>query len=298
MDVRERVCRLPIWRGHVDPVPLDGGITNVNFVVADAGRKVVVRVGSDIPVHGVMRFNERAASEAAWRAGLSPAVVHAEPGILVIEYIEGVTFTPDHVQRPENLERIVPMVARVHREMPQHLQGPALVFWVFHVLRDYTHTLVAANSPYRDQLSRLSGIAAELESQVGAVTLVYGHNDLLPANIIDDGDRLWLIDWDYAGFNSPLFDLANLASNNGLSAEQEHWMLRAYFGGAADAALFHAYSAMTCASLLRESLWSMVSEIHSTLAFDYARYTTDYLGRFERAFERHRALGSSVLIRR
>ena len=41
---------------------------------------------------------------------------------------------------------------------------------------------------------------------------------------------------------------------------------------------------MKCASLLRETLWSMVSEIHSTLDFDYAAYTRDYLARFERAF--------------
>ena len=64
-----------------------------------------------------------------------------------------------------------------------------------------------------------------------ASTLVFGHNDLLPANLIDDGSRLWLIDWDYAGFNSPLFDLANLASNNQLAEEQEAWLLEAYYRG-------------------------------------------------------------------
>ncbi len=63
-------------------------------------------------------------------------------------------------------------------------------------------------------LPRLLGIAAELEQAVGAVEIVYGHNDLLPTNFIDAGAELWLIDWDYAGFNSPLFDLANLCSNN------------------------------------------------------------------------------------
>ena len=68
-------ARLPIWSGPVDPQPLGGGITNVNFLVEDAGRRVVVRIGDDIPVHGVMRFNELAASRAAHAAGVSPAVL-------------------------------------------------------------------------------------------------------------------------------------------------------------------------------------------------------------------------------
>ena len=119
-----RVAALPIWSGRVDPVPLAGGITNQNFRVEDRGRRYVVRVGSDIPVHGVVRANELAASRAAHLAGLSPAVVHAEPGILVLDFIEGRTFTPEDVRNPANLERLVDMVRRCHRDVPQYLRGP------------------------------------------------------------------------------------------------------------------------------------------------------------------------------
>ncbi len=287
MEAIDRVRLLPIWRGPVNPEPLGGGITNVNFVVTDGARKVVVRVGDDIPAHGVMRFNERAASVAAFQAGLSPEVLYSEPGILVIDHIQGITFTAEHVRRSYNLERILGLIKRVHTDMPKHVRGPALVFWVFQVLRDYAHTLREGQSRHAPRLAGLLDVAATLERDVGAVQLVYGHNDLLPANFIDDGQRIWLIDWDYAGFNSPLFDLANLASNNGLSPEQENWLLRAYFGGQPADSLQRAYSAMKCASLLRETLWSMVSEIHSKLDFDYATYTGDYLGRFEQALHVH-----------
>ncbi len=289
MSPVERVKNLPIWRAPVQPEPLGGGITNLNFTVDHAGERFVVRVGDDIPVHQVMRFNERAASEAAFRAGLSPEVVHAEPGILVIRFIEGKTLTAEDVRVPATLERILPLLSRVHRNMPGEVRGPALVFWVFHVLRDYGHTLRDGLSRHLLRLPELLAIADELERDVGPIQMVYGHNDLLPANFIDDGQRIWLIDWDYAGWNSPLFDLANLASNNGLTPEQEAWMLEAYFGRAADTALKRSYSAMKCASLLRETLWSMVSEIHSKLAFDYPAYTADYLGRFEQALAAHRA---------
>ena len=133
----------------------------------------------------------------------------------------------------------------------------------------------------RDVLPVLREKSAALEKAVGSIDLVYGHNDLLAANFIDDGKRLWLIDWDYAGYNSPLFDLANLASNNGLSPEQERWLLDHYFNAATPDTTRHAFDAMKCASLLRETLWSMVSEIHSTIDFDFVEYTRENLERFD-----------------
>jgi thiamine kinase-like enzyme len=279
-----RVAALPIWSGRVDPVPLAGGITNQNFMVEDRGRRYVVRVGSDIPVHGVVRANELAASRAAHLVGLGPAVVHAEPGILVLDFIAGRTFTAEDVRNPANLERLVDTVRRCHRDVPQFLRGPAAMFWVFHVVRDYSHTLREGNSRHEPRLSELLSRAARLEAAVGPIEVVFGHNDLLAANFIDDGQRLWLLDWEYAGFNSPLFDLGGLASNSELSPEQAEQVLALYFGKPVDDQLRRRAQAMTAASLLRETMWSMASEIHSTVDFDYAAYTAENLKRFETAY--------------
>ncbi len=282
-EAMARVEALTCWSGRVQPEIIKGGITNANFRVEDAGRRYFVRIGDDIPVHGVMRFNELAASRAAAECGLSPKVVHAEPGALVFEFVDGKTLAAEDVRRPEMLARILPLIRKCHREMPLYVTGPALIFWVFHVLRDYGHSLEAGDSRHVAALPRLLNIAAELEKAVGAVEIVYGHNDLLPTNFIDGGERLWLIDWDYAGFNSPLFDLANLCSNNEVPADDEAKLIEAYFERRTDADLMRRYHAMKCASLLRETMWSMISEIHSTLDFDYAAYTAENLARFERA---------------
>jgi thiamine kinase-like enzyme len=279
-----RVAALAIWFGRVDPLPLAGGITNQNFTVEDRGRRYVVRVGNDILVHGVVRANELAASRAAHLAGLSPRVVHAEPGILVLDFIEGRTFTPEDVRNSANLERLVNMMRRCHRDIPQFLRGPAAIFWVFHVVRDYAHTLREANSRHAPLLPELLARAARLEAAVGPIEVVFGHNDLLAANFIDDGHRLWLVDWEYAGFNSPLFDLGGLASNSELSPEQADHALSLYFAKPVDDQLRRRASAMIAASLLRETLWSMVSEVHSTVDFDYAAYTAENLRRFEGAY--------------
>lgn len=84
------------------------------------------------------------------------------------------------------------------------------MFWVFHVVREYGRTLEAQGSRHAAMLPALRDAAAALERAVGRIDVVFGHNDLLAANFIDDGERIWLIDWDYAGFNSPLFDLGGL----------------------------------------------------------------------------------------
>ena len=283
-DPIARAAGLACWSGPVAPEPLTGGITNKNYLVRDRRERFVVRIGDDIPVHQVMRFNELAASRAAAAVGLSPQVVHSEPGALVFSFIEGKTLAAEDVRPRPMLARILPLIRRCHREMPQHLRGPALIFWVFHIVRDYAATLHEGKSRWIPELPRLLHAAAGLEAAIGPIDVVYGHNDLLPANFIDDGTRLWLIDWDYAGFNSPLFDLGNLCSNNEVAPEDEEWLLEAYFERPLDDGLRRCYQAMKCASLLREAMWGMVSEIHSTLDFDYRAYASDYLARFERAF--------------
>jgi thiamine kinase-like enzyme len=281
-----RITALPLWRGPVDPEPLPGGITNTNFTVLDGGRRYVVRVGDDIPVHGILRFNELAATRAAEAAGISPRVMHAEPGILVLDFVEGRTLGPDDIRERAMQERIVPLLRRVHRELPRHLRGPALAFWVFHVLRDYAHTLAEAGHRLAPNLPVWLGVAERLERAVGPIDLVFGHNDLLAANFIDDGERLWLVDWDYAGFNSPLFDLGGLASNSELPEADREWLLEAYFERPVGDALRLQSHAMLTASLLREAMWSMVSEVHSRLEFDFVAYTGENLARFEQALSR------------
>lgn len=282
-----RAAALPCWSGPVEIEPVSGGITNSNFLVQDHGERLFVRIGDDIPVHGVWRWNELAASRAAHAADVSPEVVYAEPGATVLRFIEGATLRPEDLRHTHTLALAISLIRRCHLQIPNHHRGPNVLFWVFQVLRSYLATLRTANSPHVGKLGRLQKLAAQLEEDVGAVHITFGHNDLLAANFIDDGTRLWIVDWEYAGFNSPLFDLGGLASNNELPRDQEMWMLETYFQAPVTALVWRSYSAMKCASLLRETMWSMVSEIHSTLAFDYVAYTEENLRRFEAAYNAH-----------
>lgn len=283
-EAARRAAALACWRGRVTPVPLGGGISNFNFLIEDGGARFFVRIGDDFEVHNVLRRFELAASRAAHAAGISPEVVHAEPGAMVFRHIEGRTLAPEDVREPTMLERIVPLVRACHRELPKHFRGPTPAFWVFQVVRDYAARLADEGHRLTAELPRYLAAAERLEAAVGPVEIVFGHNDLLAANLIDDVERLWLVDWEYAGLNSPLFDLGGLASNNELTPALEERLLELYFNAPATDDLRRRYHSMKCASLLREAMWSMVSELHLTVDFDYQAYTAENLARFERAY--------------
>jgi len=269
----QRLARLPCWHGKVSLEPLKGGLANLSFVALDRGEKFVVRCGGDIPVHHVFRDRERAASRAAYEAGLSPELVHVEPGITVLRFIEGRTL--GEADLGANLGRLVPLLKTCHREVGRRLHGPANMFWIFHVIRDYVRT---ANAD-----ERYLALADELERRQVPLPIVFGHHDLLPANFLDDGRRLWLIDWEYGAFGTAMFDLANLSCHGVFDAEQDEALLAAYFEAPIGSELRGAFAAMKIASELREALWAMVSDIHlKTPGIDYQAYASEHMARFER----------------
>ena len=289
-DHFKRVESLNCWEHTINCEPLEGGITNRNFLVEHGDEKFFVRLGVDIPEHGVYRFNELAANRAAHKCGISPEVVYAETGVMVLRFINGKTLEPENLRNISTLKKVVPLLKTCHQQMPLYLPGSSLIFWVFQVIRGYVNTLKESKSRMIHKLSRFLEINHELEKTVGTIDLFYGHNDLLSGNFIEDNNRLWLVDWDYAGFNSPLFDLANLASNNEYAEGLERELLEMYFENVVSDDLWKRYFAMKCASLLRESMWSMVSEIYSTLDFDYIQYTAENLERFENTFAEFRKI--------
>ena len=288
----DRIAGLACWRGRVGVEPLSGGLSNRNYLVRDGGARFVARLGADVPEHGILRRHEQASSRAAAAAGISPGLHHAGPGVLVFRFIEGRTLTADDLRRDGTLPRVLALVRRAHDEIPPHLGASKPVFQVFDVLRGYAATLKRGNSRMAGDLPRLMAAAARLELEAGPAETKFCHNDLLAANLIDDGKRLWLIDWEYGGFNAPLFDLGNLASNNSLSPAQMDWLLAEYDGRAPDPKRRRALRAMICASLLREAMWSMMQEIHSSLPIDYVAYTKENLARYETAWNEFAGAGA------
>ena len=282
-----RIRALPCWNGVIEIAPLPGGLSNENFVVTDAKGRHVVRLGRDYPFHHVFRERELMTARAAHAAGFAPAVEYAEQGIVVSQYIDAKTCTAADVRA--NIGRIALLVRAFHREMPGHVSGAGFMFWVFHVIRDYARTLEAGGSRLAGEMPRYLTLADELERAQALLPIVFGHNDLLPTNFLDDGEKIWMIDFEYAGFNTSMFDLAGAASNAGMSDEESEQLLTKYLGRAPDEKIRRSHAAMQCASLLREAMWSMISELHlDAPGIDYVAYTTENLARLEVALDSYR----------
>lgn len=282
------VIRALPWQGPITAEPLLGGLSNESWKITDARGPHVVRLGRDFPFHHVDRAREVMVARAAHAAGFGPAVLHAEPGLNVVEFLNARTWGPDDLRA--NPERVGDLLRRFHDEMPPHIEGAAFLFWPFHVIRDYARTITAGNSPFTADLPTLLSLNAELEAAQIPLPLIFGHHDLLPANFLDDGNRLWLIDYEYAGFGTALFDLAGAASNAGMTQDETDRLLQAYFGGPPSAALRRAFDAMQCASLLREAMWAMVSDLHlAAPGADYAAYARENLDRLAAALDRYRS---------
>ena len=278
----ELINSIKFWKSEIKVSPVEGGITNKNFLVDDGSEKYFVRIGDDIPEHLVFRSNEIQASNAASKIGVCPKLLFHDKSIQVFNFINGKTL--DSADIKNNLEEITKLIKKVHTMIPEQLVGQSVIFWVFYVIKNYKNFLEKNDSTYIKILPDLLEKSIKLESVSAPFDIVFSHNDLLPANFIQNKNQIWLIDWEYAGFNTPLFDLGGLASNNEFTEKEEKNLLENYFEKKISSELFIKYKAIKCASLLRETMWSMVSEITSNINFDYRSYTSDNLSKFNKAF--------------
>ncbi len=282
-----RIRALPCWQGEIRAERLKGGLSNESWKVTDDAGAHVVRFGKDFPFHHVSRAAEVMAAAAAHRAGFAPAVEYTGRGVMVSEFLPARTWGEADMRA--NPGRIGRLLREFHTKMPAEVSGAGAIFWVFHVIRDYARTLAARGSRFAADLPWLTAVAAEMEAAQVPLPIVFGHHDLLPGNFLESpGGRLWLIDFEYAAFGTAMFDLAGAASNAGMSAEEARAMLFAYLGHPPDEAVVRAFDAMQCASLAREAMWAMVSEIFlAAPGADYDAHARDYLGRLRTALDRY-----------
>jgi len=282
-----RVRALPLWQGAVRIEPLKGGVSNASFRVTDSRGSYVARVGGDYPFHQVSRAREAVASRAAFEAGLSPELVHAGDGVMVLRHIEARTYAEADVRA--NAGACVDILRRCHHDMGRRIDGQGAIFWVFQILRDYARTLDRHAHRNAAEIAGWMPAVDALEAAQIPLPIVFGHHDILPTNFMDDGRRLWLIDWEYGAFGTAMFDLASIAANNSFDDAGERLILETYLDRTPTAAEWRAFHAMKAASALREAVWGMISELFlAAPGVDYVAYAQEYMGRFENVHRAYR----------
>jgi thiamine kinase-like enzyme len=268
-----------VWPGRrVSIEPLGGGITNRNFKIELDGQEFVLRIGGkDTELLGIDRAAEHAASCVAAELGLGPEVVaFVEPeGYLVTRYVDGEVGKVD-------VERAGAALRCLH-------DGPTLPgrFDSFRVVEAYRATAHEHGVAVPSSYAHAKELADKIERRRSGAPLRPCHNDLLSANFIDDGTRLWLVDWEYAGMGDPFFDLGNFAVNNELAEEGEHALLTAYGSDDGDALVL-----MRFMSDFREAMWGIVQLAISELDFDFGDYAEEHFARLARTAAEPRFLGA------
>jgi thiamine kinase-like enzyme len=264
-----RVDRLVehLWPGREATFePLGGGITNHNFRVEVGEETHVLRVGGkDTELLGIDRAQEHEAALNAAALGIGPAVERFEDGCLVTRFVAGEVGSPDPAAAGALLRRL-------------H-EGPPIAarFNSFRVVEIYAETARERGVELPTFYGEALETARRIEETRGGEEFVTCHNDLLAANFIDDGARLWIVDWEYAGMGDRYFDLANFVVSNELDEDGTRRFFDAY--GTDD---LGALTLMRFMSDFREAMWGVVQQGISELDFDYVAYAERHAARMRR----------------
>jgi thiamine kinase-like enzyme len=259
--------------------PLSGGITNRNYKVTGPHGLAVIRLSDpDTTDLAIDREFEYRNSVAAAQSGAAPVVLDyvSGAGVLVVDWVEGRTFTDADVRDPANLERIATACRVLHG-------GPRFDnrFDMFAVQARYLDLVRQRGyrlpPRYADFLPDVERIRAALA--VDPEPLVPCNNDLLAANVIDDGRRLWLIDYEYSGANEASFEIGNIWSESALPLDLLDPLVAAYWGQASPAKVARARLWALMAKY-GWTLWASIQDAQSHIDFDYWSWG---LEKYERA---------------
>ena len=293
-QIKIKLQALPFFKGSLDLKFIEGFMANDNYIVSDDSNKYVVKIGGDKQDYGIVRSHEIEASKAGYKAGISPKVLYFDDSILVTQYIQSNHLTPEKVKEKETLKKIIHLIKIVHKEVVNFLEGPNLSNGIFQMINVKIFHLKEKNNPHTDKLNNFIKDCEIFERESKSHETVFTHNDFFYKNILDDDKKLWLIDWEFSGFNSPYLDLANLSKNNEFSEDDDNFILEAYEGDSITSNSKFKLHLFKCVSLLNEVLWSMVSEISSKKVFDFVSYTNNMLKRYEKQFDYYNSLRISI----
>jgi len=280
VDIEAIVRRVPAWsRAPLSIRPLSGGITNRNYVITVDGDEYVVRVpGERTELLGIDRRCEAEASRRAAELEIGPPVLGELPGVgtqitLLVpgHHLENGAFL-------EHLEEIVDLLKILHGSGPLSGRFPIHRVVEWHARDASSHGAIPPAAYERlHQESRL------IEAAFNAAPMppVPCHNDLLPANVLFSPDRVWLLDYEYAGMNDVFFDLANLSVNCGFDQAADERLLHLYFG-AVNRSSWARLQLMKVMSEFREGMWAVVQQAISTLDTDFVTYADERLRNCER----------------
>ncbi len=279
ISIEQVVERIPEWSGKSRAIhPLSGGLTNTNYTVNVDGTPYVVRIpGASTELLAVDRANEYHNTKAAAEAGVTPKIAYYlhDFDVMVLEFIRGETMSIPRLQGPGMPARMAASLKRLHA-------GPRFLhdFNMFRLTEFYLKIVdehhVRIPGGYRDYVPKVARIEAALARH--PLPTVPCHNDLLAENYIDDGQLLWLIDFEYSGNNDPTFELGNTCQEQQFDEPRLVEMCAAYFGGPYPDKLARMKLNMIMSDV-GWTLWAAIQAKISKIDFDFWGWAVERWGR-------------------
>ena len=236
ITIEDVIKRIDDWKDNeVSYKELGGGITNHNYIVTvknrdDEERKYVVRIPGEKTDIFINRENELECSIEAGKTGVAPKVIYnlKPENVTVIQFIEGKTLNiNDIINDNQKIKRIVDAIKIIHKKAKFKSK-----FNPFDTIRKYFKYVEEYKAPLPDDIDWMMRVSEKIENAINKnpLPLVACHNDFLSENFIDDGNKIWIIDWEYGGMGDPYFDLADFAVEHPFTYEQEKIIINQYYG--------------------------------------------------------------------
>jgi thiamine kinase-like enzyme len=274
-----------LWPGREIRIePIAAGLTNQNFRAQVDGRPFFMRLpGASTDLLAVDRANELHNTRAAAEAGIGPTLVAHDPqsGAFALEWIDGRTMSNAAFAEPGTPERIAEALRKLHGG-PRFRDDFDMVRLSLYYLRVVDERGFRIPEGYREHMGAIPRIEAALAAH--PLPTVPCHNDLLAENYLDDGDRLWIVDYEYSGNNDPTFELGNTAQELQFDAARQEELCAAYFGPERfereGAALLARMRLQMIMSDVGWTLWAAIQDAISPIDYDFWGWARE---RWERA---------------
>ena len=226
-ELRDRLRECAATRALADGevTAVQGGLSNRAWRLEAAGGAWFVRLGHPGALAlGVDRASECRLLAAVAAAGLAPEVLACEPaaGLLVMRFVAGAPWQVADVHAEGNLDRLAGQLRTLH--------GLAVPAGIRIVRYSEQARRLREGLPCEPDAARLHERAERLLGRIDRRGFVptLCHHDLHHLNVLDDGERLWLVDWEYGGRGDPLMDLAGFLAMHELGPEATERFLAAY----------------------------------------------------------------------
>jgi thiamine kinase-like enzyme len=279
-QLKDKLNSLHFFEGNITIEDLKGGMSYATYLISDKKNKFVAKIGKSLVDFRDNPLHQIEANKAANIANITPKMIYSEEGILIFEFIKSKILTAKEIRQEDILKKVISLIKIVHEEVNNYFNGPTSTSWYFSSITDSIKILKNKKSSYSKKLDKFIEDYKIIKKALGFHKVVFTHNDLVGNNILNDGKKLWLIDWEFSGYNFAILDLANLSKNNQFNEEEDNFMLSEYFKNTISLSLRYNFQALKCAALLREIMWSLRAEMKSKKDFDYKSYTDKIFTRY------------------